>query len=77
MVYALQIHIFVTCYIHLYIHHTKRSPYLFHSSVTTLILPENQRQSTSFSMNAANLFLSTTAPNKLIDSKHYGSEGKY
>ena len=68
--------VFVTCYIHLYIHHTKRSPYLFHSSVrlyvvTTLILPENQRQSTSFSMNAANLFLSTTAPNKLIDSKHH------
>ena len=39
--------------------------------VTTLILPENQRQSTSFSMNAANLFLSTTAPNKLIDSQHH------
>ena len=43
--------------------------------VTTLILPENQRQSTSFSMNVANLFLSfkraTTAPNKLIDSQHY------
>ena len=32
MLHALQIHI-ITCYIHLYIHHTKRSSYLFHSSI--------------------------------------------
>ena len=48
--------------------------------VTTLILPENQKQSTSFSMNVANLFLSfkraTTAPNKLIDSQHYKRLGR-
>ena len=81
MIHALQIHI-ITCYIHLYIHHTKRSSYLFHSSIRLRRLcsddsdfPENQRQSTSFSMNVANLFLSfkwaTTLPNKLIDSQHY------
>ena len=29
---VLQIHI-ITCYVHLYIHHTKGSPYLFHSSI--------------------------------------------
>ena len=46
----LQIHI-VTCCIHLHIHHTSRTPYLFHSFsdfvvyvVTTLIFPKNQRQ---------------------------------
>ena len=77
----LQIHI-VTCCIHLHIHHTSRTPYLFHSFsdfvvyvVTTLIFPKNQRQCASFSINVAILFLSfkraTTVPNKLIDSQHY------
>ena len=77
----LQIHI-VTCCIHLHIHHTSRTPYLFHSFsdfvvyvVTTLIFPKNQRQCASFSIKVAILFLSfkraTTVPNKLIDSKHY------
>ena len=69
----LQIHI-VTCRIHPHIHHTSRTPYLFHSFsdfavyvVTTLIFPKNQRQCASFSINAAILFLSfkraTTVPN--------------
>ena len=60
----LQIHI-VTCCIHLHIHHTSRTPYLFHSFsdfvvyvVTTLIFPKNQRQCASFSINVAILFLS-------------------
>ena len=77
----LQIHI-VTCCIHLHIHHTSRTPYLFHSFsdfvvyvVTTLIFPKNQRQCASFSINVAILSLSfkraTTVPNKLIDSQHY------
>ena len=77
----LQIHIVTYC-IHLHIHHTSRTPYLFHSFsdfvvyvVTTLIFPKNQRQCTSFSINVAILFLSfkraTTVPNKLIDSQHY------
>ena len=77
----LQIHI-ITCCIHLHIHHTSRTPYLFHSFsdfvvyvVTTLIFPKNQRQCASFSINVAILFLSfkraTTVPNKLIDSQHY------
>ena len=77
----LQIHI-VTCCIHLHIHHTSRTPYLFHSFsdfvvyvVTTLIFPKNQRQCASFSINVAILLLSfkrvTTAPNNLIDSQHY------
>ena len=76
----LQIHI-ITCCIHLHIHHTSRTPYLFHSFsdfvvyvVTTLIFPKNQRQCASFSINVAILFLSfkraTTVPNKLIDSQH-------
>ena len=77
----LQIHIVTYC-IHLHIHHTSRTQYLFHSFsdfvvyvVTTLIFPKNQRQCTSFSINVAILFLSfkraTTVPNKLIDSQHY------
>ena len=77
----LQIHIVTRC-IHLHIHHTSRTQYLFHSFsdfvvyvVTTLIFPKNQRQCTSFSINVAILFLSfkraTTVPNKLIDSQHY------
>ena len=77
----LQTHI-VTCCIHLRIHPTSRTPYLFHSFsdfvvyvVTTLIFPKNQRQCASFSINVAILFLSfkraTTVPNKLIDSQHY------
>ena len=77
----LQIHI-VTCCIHLHIHHTSRTPYLFHSFsdfvvyvVTTLIFPKNQRQCASFSINVAILFLSlkraTTVPNKWIDGQHY------
>ena len=77
----LQIHI-VTYYIHLHIHLTSRTQYLFHSFsdfvvyvVTTLIFPKNQRQCASFSINVAILFLSfkraTTVPNKLIDSQHY------
>ena len=77
----LQIHI-VTCCIHPHIHHTSRTPYLFHSFsdfvvyvVTTLIFPKNQRQCASFSINAAILFLSfkraTTVPNKSIDRQHY------
>ena len=77
----LQIHT-VTCCIHLHIHHTSRTPYLFHSFsdfvvyvVTTLIFPKNQRQCASFSINVAILFLSfkraTTVPNKLIDSQHH------
>ena len=77
----LQIHI-VTCCIHLHIHHTSRTPYLFHSFsdfvvyvVTTLIFPKNQRQCASFSINVAILFLSfkraTTVPNESIDSQHY------
>ena len=64
------------------IHHTSRTPYLFHSFsdfvvyvVTTLIFRKNRRQSASFSINVAILSLSfkraTTAPNKLIDSQHY------
>ena len=64
------------------IHHTSRTPYLFHSFsdfvvyvVTTLIFRKNQRQSASFSINVVILSLSfkraTTAPNKLIDSQHY------
>ena len=63
----LQIHI-VTCCIHPHIHHTSRTPYLFHSFsdfvvyvVTTLIFPKNQRQCASFSINAAILFTSTSA----------------
>ena len=77
----LQIHI-ITCCIHLHIHHTSRTPYLFHSFsefvvyvVTTLIFPKNQRQYASFSINVAILTLSikraTTVPNKLTDSQHY------
>ena len=61
----LQIHI-VTCCIHLHIHHTSRTPYLFHSFsdfvvyvVTTLTSPNNQRQCASFSVNVAILFLSS------------------
>ena len=76
-----QIHIVTYC-IHLHIHHTSRTQYLFHSFsdfvvyvMTTLIFPKNQRQCTSFSINVAILFLSfkraTTVPNKLIDSQHY------
>ena len=68
--------------IHPHIHHTSRTPYLFHSFsdfvvyvVTTLIFPKNQRQCASFSINAAILFLSfkraTTVPNKSIDRQHY------
>ena len=64
------------------IHHTSRTPHLFHSFsdfivyvVTTLIFTKNQRQCASFSINVAILFLSfkraTTVPNKLIDSQHY------
>ena len=70
------------CCIHPHIHHTSRTPYLFHSFsdfvvyvVTTLIFPKNQRQCASFSINAAILFLSfkraTTVPNKSIDRQHY------
>ena len=77
----LQIHT-VTCCIHLHIHHTSRTPYLYHSFsdfvvcvVTTLIFPKGQRQCASFSINVAILSLSfkraTTVPNKLIDSQHY------
>ena len=77
----LQIHI-VTCCIHLHIHHTSRTPYLFHSFsdfvvyvVTTLIFTKNQRQCASFSINVAILFLSfkraTTVPNKSIDRQLY------
>ena len=73
----LPIHIVTSC-IHLHIHHTSRTPYLFHSfsdfvvhAVTTLIFPKNQRQYASFSINVAILFLSfkraTTMPNKSID----------
>ena len=84
----LQIHI-VTCCIHLHIHHTSRTPYLFHSFsdfvvyvMTTLIFPKNQRQCASFSINVAILFLSfkraTTVPNKLIESSTKNSwEGKH
>ena len=72
----------VTRCIHLHIHHTSRTPYLYHSfselvvyAVTTLIFPKNQRQYASFSINVAILFLSfkwvTTVPNKWIDSQHY------
>ena len=64
------------------IHHTSRTPHLFHSFsdfivyvVTTLIFPKNQRQCASFSINVAILFLSfkraTTVPNESIDSQHY------
>ena len=77
----LYIHIVTYC-IHLYTHHTSRTPYLFQSFsdsvvylVTTLIFQKNQRQCASFSINVAILFLSfkwaTTVPNKLIDSQHY------
>ena len=59
----LQIHK-VTCYIHLHIHHTSRTPYLCHNFsdfvvyvVTTLIFPKNQRQCASFSINVAILFM--------------------
>ena len=77
----LQIHVVTRC-IHLHIHLTSRTSYLFHSFsdfvvyvMTTLIFPKNQRQSASFSVNVAILSLSfkraTTVPNKLIDSQHY------
>ena len=64
----LQTHI-VTCCIHLRIHPTSRTPYLFHSFsdlvvyvVTTLIFPKNQRQCASFSINVAILFPSFKGP---------------
>ena len=77
----LQIHIVICC-IHLHIHHTSRTPYLFHSFsdfvvyvVTTLIFLKNQGQCASFSINVAILFLSfkraITVPNKSIDSQRY------
>ena len=64
-----------------HIHHTSRTPYLYHNFsdfvvyVATLIFSKKQRQCASFSINVAILFLSfkrgTTGPNNLIDSQHY------